>query len=203
MEHSQKSELRPNDALSVLVASFEEQQLNAQQQNAGFGAAQQGPQFQAAMGMRGPGQQFPMGSRTPAHANMQLPQGQQNFSPSVAHMNLPAHLNGAMLMNGSPHIQHPGIPGSNLGPNHSLNLGQVHTPSPALAHMAAPAMIPQHSQQGTSSSAASANTSPNMTGKRRRSVVKLEGDEAGGEGHGPQRVKASPRVGGKKGKPGG
>lgn len=208
MEHSQKHDLRPADALNALVASFEEQQASNQKQNASFPGPQQMPPNAAQMNMQrnGAGQQFPMGSRTPMQAQMQLPPGQQpNFSPSVSNMNLPMqHLNGPMVMNGSPHIgQHPGLPGG-LAPNHNLNLGQSHTPSPAQSHMAAPSMIPQHSQQGTSSSAASANTSPNVSGKRRRSQVKTEGDEMGIDMNGTQgqRVKASPRVG-KKGKPGG
>lgn len=208
MEHSQKNEIRPNEALHALVGTFEEQQMAMQQQNAGMPGQQQQQQAmqpnQAQMNMQrnASGQQFPMGSRTPMQAQMQLPQGQQaNFSPQVSNPNLPMHhLNGPM-MNGSPHIsQHQGIPGT-LAPNHQLNLGQSHTPSPAISHMAAPPMIPQHSQQGTNSSAASANTSPNVSGKRRRSQVKMEGDDPGGpEVNGNQRVKASPRVG-KKGKP--
>lgn len=74
-------------------------------------------------------------------------------------------------------------------------MGQTGSPAP----MAAPMMIPQHSQQGTNSSAASANTSPNVSAKRRRSAVKME-DEGGGQGevNGGNRVKASPRVGGNK-----
>ncbi|KAK4927958.1 hypothetical protein LTR66_016253, partial [Elasticomyces elasticus] len=68
-------------------------------------------------------------------------------------------------------------------------------------HMAAPPMVPQHSAQGTNSSVASANASPNVSGKRRRSTVKVE-DEGGGEVVQAQRVKASPRVGHKKGKAG-
>lgn len=70
-------------------------------------------------------------------------------------------------------------------------------------------MVPQQSQQGTSSAAPSTNTSPNVTNKRRRqSAVKIEGDEAGtgigevngvgGGGAAQPKVKASPRVGGKK-----
>lgn len=208
MEHSQKNELRPTDALNALVTMFEEQQAANVQQSAGIPGQQQMQPNMAQINMQrnGPGQQFSMGSRTPMQGQMQLPQGQHpNFSPSVSNMNLPMHhLNGPMVMNGSPHIgQQPGIPG--LAPNHNLNLGQSHTPSPHQSHMAAPSMIPQQSQQGTSSSAASVNTSPNVSGKRRRSQVKAEGDDLVAELHGNQghRVKASPRVGGKKSKPGG
>jgi len=205
MEHSQQKQMRPGDALKSLVSSFEEQAAN-QQQNAG-GSGQQSqpqpqPQPQNPMQMsmqRGPSQ-FPMGSRTPMQGQMQLPGQQTNFSPSVSHMGLPMHhLNGPMPMHGSPHIAHQqGLP-MGLAANPNLNLGQSHTPSPHQSNMAAPPMIPQHSHQGTNSSAASVNTSPNAAQKRRRSQVKLEGDD-GVEVNGTQgsRVKASPRVGGNK-----
>jgi len=70
------------------------------------------------------------------------------------------------------------------------------------------AMVAQQSQQGTNTSGSqgtSANTSPNVSNKRRRSTVKLEVDDGGGHaevnGSGPPgatKVKASPRVGGKR-----
>ena len=73
-------------------------------------------------------------------------------------------------------------------------------------------MVAQQSQQGTNTSVGtgsqgtSANTSPNVTQKRRRaSAVKLEGDDGSGlvevNGTGPK-VKASPRVGVKRQKAG-
>ncbi|KAI9824579.1 MAG: hypothetical protein M1832_001668 [Thelocarpon impressellum] len=98
-------------------------------------------------------------------------------SPSMAHLNLP----------GSPHV------GSQ--------------PSPAQSSMQAPGLMAQHSQQGTNSSQGnSVSTSPNVQNKRRRpSGVKAEGDEGGGVGvevNGTSgtaaKVKASPRVGGKR-----
>jgi len=96
-------------------------------------------------------------------------------------MNLPMQPNG---MHGSPHLQGGLLPGQMPG-----GMG---TPSPAQTHMAAPPMMPQHSQQGTNSSAASANTSPQVNNKRRRSTVKMEGDDGGAEvGH---KVKPSPRM---------
>lgn len=202
MDYAQKNELRPSDALNALVTTYDDQQPPNQQQGQGQ-QPQQGQPNHAQLAMM---QRNGMGQGTPSQAHMQLPQGQQqNFSsPMISTMSLPMHMNGGMGLNGSPHIaQHPGLPGANLAPNHNLNLGQNHTPSPAQAHMAAPPMMPQHSQQGTNSSAASTNTSPNMNNKRRRSQVKMEeGDGGGGDINGPQnqRVKASPRVGGKKGK---
>lgn len=110
------------------------------------------------------------------------PQMQARFlSPAMQNLNLP--LNPA-AMNGSPHLQG----------------GMQHTPSPAQVHMQAPGMVAQRSQQGNTvngaSAAASANTSPNATNKRRRaSAVKVEGDEGGGV---QPKVKQSPRVGGNK-----
>lgn len=74
--------------------------------------------------------------------------------------------------------------------------------SPAQAHMQAPGMALQQSQQGTSSSGPSANTSPNVSNKRRRpSGVKTEEDSAqvnGTGGANAQKVKQSPRVGNKR-----
>ncbi len=127
--------------------------------------------------------QQPPGVRTPGMT------GPPPFnSPAAAHLNLP----------GSPHVN-------------------AHTPSPAQNHIQAPGLAAQLSQQGTNSSqGTSANTSPNVTNKRRRaSAVKIEGDDGGGPGGGIEvngtsgppgasKVKASPRVGGKrqKGHPG-
>ena len=120
-------------------------------------------------------QQMPPGQRTPGM------NGPNAFnSPAMAHLGLPQQ--------GSPHV------------------GAVHTPSPHQNHMAGPiAMAHQQSQQGSTlsgSQGTSANTSPNVTNKKRRaSAVKLEGEEAGGtevNGVGAHKVKASPRVGGKR-----
>lgn len=120
-----------------------------------------------------PGARTPSGGQHPGQSGMPPNWG---MSPAMHNQLLPGH----PVANGSPHV----IGG---GP------GAAHTPSPAMAHMQAPGMVAQHSQQGTSStmSGASANTSPNVNNKRRRSTVKVEGDEGGGE-----KVKASPRVGG-------
>lgn len=132
------------------------------------------------------------GARTPSMGNMQVPNAQFS-SPNVANLNLP--MQNGMPMNGSPQItSNPGLQPGMMQPN-------SHTPSPRQANRAAPPMMPQHSQQGTNSSAASANTSPSINNKRRRSTVKLEGDEGGGDGGPGNRVKPSPRMT-KKAKPG-
>jgi hypothetical protein len=115
------------------------------------------------------------GQRTPG-----LNGPNQFASPALAHLGLPAG-------QGSPHLG-----------------GSVHTPSPAQNHLAGPvAMVHQQSQQGSNlsgSQVTSANTSPNVTNKRRRaSGVKLE-DDGGPEvnGAGANKVKPSPKVGGKR-----
>lgn len=155
-----------------------------------------------------------------------------NFSsPATSNLNLPMHMNNGVggMMNGSPHIgHHPGLlqqgmmgqgqhPGMNGPPGHMQHLQmmqmqnqhlQNHTPSPAQSHMAAPNMMAQLSQQGTNSGASnvnSANTSPQVNNKRRRSQVKMEldgMDSMDGMGPASQRIKPSPRMGGagKKGK---
>lgn len=171
MAFANEKSLRPEQALETLVAQYEAQ-----------GAQQNNPQ------MNMPPNGTAMGQRTPSMQHMQMPQG-GNFSPSVSNLNLP---NG---MTGSPHLaNNPGLQANMMQPN-------SHTPSPHQSNMAAPMMMPQHSQQGTNSSAASANTSPNTNNKRRRSTVKLEDDGPDGQNAG-QRVKPSPRMN-KKSKPGG
>lgn len=194
MDYSQKNELRPHDAMNQMVAQIEEQQQNQFQQPQNMVPNSMQPNHaQMALQRNGIVQPLPQGSGTPNQSHMQLPGQTPNFSsPSVPHMNLPMqHLNGQqmMAMNGSPHIAHPGLPGASLmAPNHMM--GQMHhSPSP---NMGPPMMVPQHSQQGNPNSAQqSASTSPNLSSKRRRSQVKLEGDE-GLDGPPSQRMKPSP-----------
>lgn len=105
------------------------------------------------------------------------PNSTQFASPAMANLGLPAQ--------GSPRVT-----------------GPAHTPSPAHMHMAGPvAMVHQHSQQGSNlsgSQGASANTSPNVTNKRRRpSGIKTEDDGADVNGQ-TGKVKPSPRMGGKR-----
>ena len=121
------------------------------------------------------GQNMPPGVRTPSGTG---PPGAASnhpyMSPAMANLGLPN------AINGSPHL-----------------MQQNHTPSPAGGHT----MVSQHSQQGTNSSVtASTNTSPNVTNKRRRSTVKVDGDEGGADVNGAPagKVKQSPRVGGNK-----
>lgn len=95
---------------------------------------------------------------------------------------------GQFNLNQSPAAGHIGLPDN----------GRIQG-SPAQGQMQAPAMALQQSQQGTSSSGPSANTSPNVTNKRRRPSVKPETDDAGNQVNGVQaKVKPSPRIGGKR-----
>lgn len=190
-------------------------QQQAMGQPQGNPMMQQPNHAQMALQRNGIVQGMPPGSHTPNQNHMQLPQqGNPNFSsPSISSIGLPIHMTNGM-MNGSPHIgQHPGLPQQHPGMQHMqhlqmMQMQQNHTPSPAQSHMAAPSMIPQHSQQGTNSNASnvnSANTSPQVNNKRRRSQVKMEMDGMGDGEPVPQRVKPSvkpsPRIGGpKKGK---
>lgn len=99
----------------------------------------------------------------------------------------------------SPALAHLGLPTGQASPHLG---GPVHTPSPAQNHIGGPvAMVHQQSQQGSNlsgSQVTSANTSPNVTNKRRRpSTVKVEDDGGGAEvnGTGANKVKPSPRMG--------
>ena len=189
---AQEKRMQPEKAMEALVAQYEREGGPQQQQ-------QGNPQINLPAAANGVP---PPGSRTPSMQHMQMPTPQhpQNFhsSPAMSNLNAP----GLPMQNGSPHIaNHPGLgpPNNNMQPNNA------HTPSPHQSNMAAPQMLPQHSQQGTNSSAASANTSPQVNNKRRRSTVKMEaGDDGGGEvgGGGANKVKPSPRMG-KKSRPGG
>jgi hypothetical protein len=86
----------------------------------------------------------------------------------------------------SPSTAHLGLPENVIGG------------SPAQGNMQAPGMALQQSQQGTSSSGPSANTSPNVSNKRRRPSVKTEGDDASQPNGVQTKVKPSPRIGGKR-----
>lgn len=170
MLFAQEKNLPPSNAIDQLASEYEK-------------SGQSNPQINLPPGQGGtPNGMAPGAQGTPRMGNMPMP-GQPGFqgSPSVPSMNLPMQPNG---VHSSPHLQGGLAPGQ--GP------GGMGTPSPAQTHMAAPHMMPQHSQQGTNSSAASANTSPQVNNKRRRSTVKVEGDDGAGEaGH---KVKPSPRM---------
>jgi hypothetical protein len=170
LHYHQNPGMRAEQALNHFVESLPTMTSNMLMQ---MGPGQPNPgqpgQPHMAPGAGMPGQPMAAGVRTPSGAGGPNPSaGQGQFmSPHIANLGLP---NG---LTGSPHLM------------------QTHTPSPA-SHP----LVAQHSQQGTNSSAASANTSPNVNKRRRPSTVKVEGDEAGGELNGAQKVKPSPRLGG-------
>ena len=134
------------------------------------------------------------------NANFHHPQPNQFVSPAAPHLALPMNVQSnstspKTLQNFSPAMQHQMITQLHGTPQQSnQHLGQGPTSA---------AMMNQQSQQGTNTSGGgsrgtSANASPNVTNKRRRSAVKLEGDEPEVNGTGPagpNKVKASPRVG--------
>ena len=175
----QNPQLTATQALQSLVTSFQIPPSNQQQLA-----------FNPMMQQHGlnPNLIPPSGQRTPGFI------GPNHFaSPATTHLNLPINTTSASpaTLNMSPAI-----------PNHVLqNHMQQQGPTSV-------GMVAQQSQQGTNTSAGtgsqgtSANTSPNVTNKRRRaSAVKVEADDGGGgadiNGTGPK-VKASPRVGGPK-----
>lgn len=101
----------------------------------------------------------------------------QFASPGMAHLNLPGGVQGSPHLSGSAH------------------------PSPGQSNLSGPPGMGPQGQMPQQ--VASASASPNVSNKRRRaSTVKMEGEDAGGEVNGtapgPAKVKASPRVGGKR-----
>lgn len=101
----------------------------------------------------------------------------------------------------SPAMAHLGIPQAQGSP--LMGGGPTHTPSPAQNPTAGGvAMIHQMSAQGSNLSGSqgpSTNTSPNVSNKRRRaSAVKLEEEGGGGDSGGANKVKPSPKIGGKR-----
>jgi hypothetical protein len=108
-------------------------------------------------------------------------------------------MNGPGMMN-SPAMGHLNVPQAQGSP---MMGGPVATPSPAQnMGVGGVAMMQQMSAQGSNlsggSQGPSTNTSPNVSNKRRRaSVVKLEEENAQNEG-GANKVKPSPKIGGKR-----
>ena len=197
MSYAQERRLRPEQALESFAQQIDQSQsghgpVNFVPNGLPFGGAR--PLSMAQAQISGP-------PPPPSHMPQQMP---GHFSsPSTSHVNHTMQ-NGTA---GSPRLPSAGHPPGHANPA-ALAGGPAGTSSPHQNHMAAPLMVPQHSQHGTNSSVASANTSPSVNNKRRRSTVKIEPDEGGGGGDtgGPLppggRVKPSPRMT-KKAKPGG
>jgi hypothetical protein len=112
-------------------------------------------------------------------------------------------MNGPNQFN-SPAMAHLGIPQAQGSP---MVGGAQHTPSPAHNQaVGGVAMMHQMSAQGSNLSGSqgpSTTTSPNVSNKRRRaSAVKLEEENGGAEQNGANKVKPSPKIGGKRQKGG-
>lgn len=131
------------------------------------------PQGMAANPMVAGGQQF----RNPFATNNPMGMNAAFNSPAHQALGLPNAAN-------SPHLRAGGSPGM---------MGGIQHP------MAAP-MMPQQSGQGTNSSnAPSSNASPNVQGKKRRaSAVKGDGDDGQPNGADANKLKATPKMGGKR-----
>ncbi|KAL2872779.1 LIM domain-binding protein [Aspergillus lucknowensis] len=124
--------------------------------------------------------------------NPALQQGPNARAPSIGGPNQFA----------SPAMAHLALPGGVQGSPHLT--GSAH-PSPAQSNLPGPpGMGPQGQIPQGVAQVGSASASPNVSNKRRRaSTVKMEGEDGGPEVNGtaapgPAKVKASPRVGGKR-----
>ena len=171
VHYKENQNLSVGDAMKSWVSQMAP--MLAQQQQGGPNQQGQNPQMLQQQSMQ-QGQTVPPGVRTPSGTGPPgAAQNHQFMSPAMANLGLPG------AMNGSPHL-----------------MQQNHTPSPAGGHP----MVSQHSQQGTNSSvAASTNTSPNVSNKRRRSTVKVDNDDPAADVNGaPAKVKQSPRPGNSK-----
>jgi hypothetical protein len=136
----------------------------------------------------------------PGPMNPAMPPGQNPRAPNP-NMNMNMNMNGPAQF-ASPAMPHLGLPGAQGSPHLP---GSAH-PSPAQSQLAGPpGMVPQGQLQPNIGPATSASASPNVSNKRRRaSTVKVENEEGGGPevngtaAPGATKVKASPRVGGKR-----
>lgn len=139
------------------------------------------------------------------HMAMTIPQVPMNSALQQAQGQRTPNLNGSSQF-ASPSVSTLGLPGAQGSPH----IGHSSHPSPAQSHLAgAVGLVGQQHQAGSGTGGnqvASANSSPSVPHKRRRaSAVKIEGDDGGGPAEingtgapGVPKVKASPRVGGKR-----
>ena len=161
-----------------------------------FQYSQEHPQLSAPEALRNLVNQFQTQNPNPGFMpgpmmNPPMPPGQNTRTPS---MNGPSQF-------ASPAMAHLGLPGAQGSPHLP---GSAH-PSPAQSQLAGPpGMVGPGQLQPNPGQPQSANASPNVSNKRRRaSTVKVENDEGGPEVNGAAapgstKVKASPRVGGKR-----
>jgi hypothetical protein len=120
-----------------------------------------------------------------------LTNGPMNMSPAMQHGMLPN-----MAANGSPHLTSMPNP---MAMNAANMAGHPHTPSPGQSNMAPP-MVAQQSLTG-SVPGASANSSPGISGKRRRSAAPVKNEDDGDiNGTTLKKIKPSPQLASKRGK---
>ena len=140
-------------------------------------------------------------------ANFNIRMQNQMMARQNGQMQFPNQLNPGMMAPNqfaSPAMAHLGLPQGQGSPHLG---GPNHTPSPAYnPGVGGVAMMHQMSAQGSNLSGSqgpSTNTSPNVTNKRRRaSAIKVEDDNAAQHSDGQNKVKPSPRIGGKRQKGG-
>jgi hypothetical protein len=126
-------------------------------------------------------------------ADGRLANGPMNMSPAMQHGLLPN-----MAANGSPHLSSMPNPMAMNAANMAAN---PHTPSPGQSNMAPP-MTAQQSLTG-SVPGASANSSPGVSGKRRRSTAPVKNEDDGDiNGTTLKKIKPSPQLASKRGKQG-
>jgi hypothetical protein len=119
--------------------------------------------------------------------------GPMNMSPAMQHGLLPN-----VAANGSPHLSNMPNPMAMTAANMA---GNPHTPSPGQPNMAPP-MAAQQSLTG-SVPGVSANSSPGVSGKRRRSTAPVKNEDDGDmNGTTLKKIKPSPQLASKRGKQG-
>jgi hypothetical protein len=122
-----------------------------------------------------------------------LVNGPMNMSPAMQQGLLPN-----VVGNGSPHLSSMPNP---MAMNAANMAGNPHTPSPGQPNMA-PQMVAQQSLTG-SVPGASANSSPGVSGKRRRSTAPVKAEDDGDmNGSTLKKIKPSPQLSNKRGKQG-
>jgi hypothetical protein len=148
---------------------------------------------QGAMQVQGAAHAAAMMQQMQQAAAGRLANGPMNISPAMQHGLLPN-----MAANGSPHLSSMPNP---MAMNAANMAGNPHTPSPGQSNMTAP-MVAQQSITG-SVPGASANSSPGVSGKRRRSTAPVKNEDDGDiNGTTLKKIKPSPQLASKRGKQG-
>ena len=191
-----ESMVTPNGVPTAVMSFLEVAETISQMQTL-FQFSQQNPQMSPPEALRNLvntlHSQNPNLGFMPGPMNPSMPQGPNARTPSISGPSQFA----------SPGMAHLGLPGAQGSP-HMPGSAQ---PSPAQSNLSGPPGMVQHGQMPPNApQGAGANASPNVSNKRRRaSTVKQEGEEGSGGPEvngtapsGSNKVKASPRVGGKR-----